>query len=90
MLHFHAVLLALRNSYKQLISTLEETCHTAAHHTLRLAHPHHVLAVTTASHRPPALTPSPIYVNSLIVFTLSHNFSSCSSASLIFSHIFCM
>ena len=53
-------------------------------HSLKLTHPHLVLAVTAASHHPPALTLSPRYVNSLTVSTSSHNFSSCSTASPIF------
>ena len=76
MLHFHTVLLDLHSSYIQLLSSSEEiSCHTATHHT------HLVLAVTAASHPPPALTLSPRYVNSLTVYTSSHIFSSCSTAS---------
>ena len=82
MLHFHTVLLALHNSYKQPLSALEETfCHTATHHTLIYAHPHLVLAVTAALHPPPALPMSPTYVNSLTFSTSSNNFSSCSTFS---------
>ena len=61
MLHFHTVLLDLHNSYEQLISALEEISYHAEtyQHSLGLTHPHHVLAVTAASHPPPALTLSP-------------------------------
>ena len=40
-------------------------------HSLDVTHPHLVLAVTAASHHPPALTLSPRYVNSLTVSTSS-------------------
>ena len=53
-------------------------------HSLSLANPLLVLAVTAASHPLPALTLSPRYVNSHAVYTSSHNVSSCSSASPIF------
>ena len=53
-------------------------------HSLSITHPHLVLAVTAASHPPTTITMSRRYVNSLTVFTSSHNFSSCSTASPIF------
>ena len=40
-----------------------------------LIYPHLVLALTTASHPPPALTASPKYVNSLTVSTSLHKLS---------------
>ena len=63
MIHFYTVLLALRNSYEQPLSALEKiSYHTAAHHTLNLAHPHLVL---TASQPPHSLTLTTRYTNSL-------------------------
>ena len=53
-------------------------------HSLSLSHPHLVLAVTAASHPPPAYTLSAIYVNSCTVSTSSHDFSSCFNVSQIF------
>ena len=53
-------------------------------HSLNLTYPHLVLAVTAASHPPPAPTLSPRYVNSFYVFTSLHNFSSRFTASPIF------
>ena len=47
-------------------------------------HPHLVLAVTGASHPPPALTLSPINANSRTVSNSSNSVSYCSTASPIF------
>ena len=78
--HLHTVLLVLHNTHKQPLSALEEI----SLHSINLTHPHLVLAVTAASHPPPALTQSPRYVTSLTISTSSHHFSSCFTVSPIF------
>ena len=84
-LHFHRMLLAIQNCYKQPFTALEAfSYHTTTHCTLNLTYPHLGLAVTAASHPPPALTLSPRYVNSFTVSTSSHNFSFCCTASPIY------
>ena len=69
MLHFHTVLLALCNSYKQPLLPLasspaiqEPSC------SQYLTQPHLVLAVTASSCHPASLTLSPRYLNSLTVY----------------------
>ena len=64
MFHFHAVLLVLRNSYKQPYQLLRKSPAMQQLATLPiLSLPHLVLATTTTPHLPPALTLSPRYVD---------------------------
>ena len=81
MLHFHTVLLALRNYYEQPFPALQEIPlqYSNSPHSLSLSHP----ILFWQLQQPHILTLSPRYVNSNTVST-SHNLSSCSTASPIF------